>query len=120
MAKRRAGFSNISITKNWDMDPFDLAALIDGIDELYRNVSNENIRKGSVSIDRLKIQVLTDIIISDANETKIPHKLGIVPVIMSVTPKAENTWWQTKSADKGFVYLQASTAGVKHDIVLIA
>jgi hypothetical protein len=120
MAKRRAGFNDISVTDNGTMDPYDLSALVESIDELYRNVSSENIRKGSISANRLKIEHQTDIIISDGAETKIPHGLNAVPQVMIVVPKAENTWWQTRLPDSGFIYLKCATADIKHDIVLIA
>ena len=119
MAKRRTGLNSISVTDTGTMDPFDLAALTEGIDELYRNISNENIRTGSLSADRLKMKKHTDIVLSDSATTNIPHGLGVTPKLIIVVPKGSTRWWQTKEPDQNYIYLQSLVADIKHDIVVI-
>ena len=117
MAQQRATLSKISITDNGEMDAHDLAALTDSIDELYRNIDNSNIRRNSLSIDRIRMKKVVDIVINDT-ETLIPHGLGVVPKVIIVLPKdVLTTWRQTRSPDSNYLYLIATSA-VTVDIVV--
>jgi Icc-related predicted phosphoesterase len=113
MAKRRHYYTNIALV-NGNLDPEFVAALNNDIDELYRNISDENVVQ--ISVTKIISRRQNNITIS-TTETQIPHLLGRVPQVLTVIPKNNATWWQVKDPDSAYIYLQASSDLVADIIV---
>ena len=89
------------------ISPEAVTELNESIDNLHRNIQDENIR--SVSAKKIK-QVKREGQSITTDETKISHGLGSTPHRYFVTPKSNGVWWETRQQDANFIYLQASAA----------
>lgn len=65
-----------------------------------------------------KLDVVQGFTIGTA-ETAVAHGLGVVPLMATVTPHSNVTWWQTKSPDAHHVFLACSSSAVC-DVAVIA
>lgn len=114
MAKRRHNYTKVPVF-NDEVDPDFISSLEEDMSEIYRNISDDNIAH-FISIGKIRSTTVEDATIG-TSETKIYHGLGQTPKVMIVVPTSEGTWWQTRDADSGYVYLRASGAMTANIIV---
>jgi hypothetical protein len=119
MGKRRHKLGDVAVIQAPDgtmiVDPDAIAAINEDIDNLYRNIQNENIRPG-IEATKIRHHVEENVALG-TDEAAVPHNLGVVPLEWGAMVKGDGYVYQTKDSDSNFVYLKANTA-VTADVIV--
>lgn len=117
MAKQRSWVTDIMVGDEGQLDPHAIAALKESTDELYRNISNENIRTNSIDARKLRSVKLKDVKLYQNQVNRVPHGLGTVPYFYIMIPQDNLIWYEEKEPDKNYLYLR--TSGTKEYHILV-
>ena len=94
-----------------------LRALNEMLQELERGISNSNVQGGAdIDFDKLHVR---DLGVRDFTtaELALPHGLGEAPLLVNWRPTTDIRIFESRVADKFFIYLTASASGRARDVV---
>jgi hypothetical protein len=108
MGKRRHKLGEvlvIDVGGVMQVDPDAVAAIDEDIDNLYRNIQNENLRPG-IEATKIRHHVESGVALT-TDEAAVPHNLGVVPLEWAAVGNAAQIIYESKDSDSSFVYLKA-------------